>query len=366
MDEKRKVGLITCSKEPNYGACLQAFATQQIVENMGYDCEIMNYTFEDEKMHLPWKHRRISTIVACCLYYRLRKSLYLAFDLFHKNMRFSNQMFENVEEFKNAVNEYDMFMVGSDQVWNPTLGIDTNITLLNFYDKGPKRISYASSFGISDLDKSEHERYRAALEKFDRLSTREWQGRKIIKELINKEVPIVLDPTLLFKKSDWNNYESNFKISEPYLLIYDMQHTRDLINLAKQIAEKHNWKVVALSRVKLPGIKVLYGVSPADFLALFNKAEFIITDSFHGTAFSVNYEKQFLAYCGSGGSRLSSRIINLLNQLGLEERLLVNLKSVPLIKDINYLLVNNILEQKRDMSVQYLKEALGICYDKSN
>ena len=362
----KNVGIITCSREPNYGACLQSYATQIVIERMGYSAEILNYTFEDEKSYLFWKHKRISTQIACVLYYRLRKSLFKAFSEYHEKMPYSQEIYRNVNDFQKAVDKYDIFLVGSDQVWNPELGIDTDITLLNFYTDGPKRISYASSFGISQLPDDCREKYITSLKQFDEISTREKQGKLIINDLLQKEVPIVLDPTLLLQASEWRKYQSNYQPKKKYVLVYDMQHSGKMIDFACRIAEKQGLSVYALSRIKIWNhkVKVLYGISPADFLSLVDHAEYVITDSFHGTIFSINYHKNFFAFCPQGAMHLSSRIINILDMLSLQDRLIDGEKGTGS-ELIDYNNVELKLRKWRNLSLQYLKNALrrGLSHD---
>ena len=177
----RRIGIITCGKEPNYGACLQALATQYKICEMGYAAELMNYSFMDEKNYSPFRQKHIRPFVSSVLFYALRKSLHMAFrDFREKHMKYTSECLSTPDDFRKVCGNYDAFLVGSDQVWNPELGIDTDITLLRFYDKGPRRLSYASSFGVSNLPKEMEGNYRDALNRFDYISTREVSGKKLV------------------------------------------------------------------------------------------------------------------------------------------------------------------------------------------
>lgn len=356
----RKVGIITCSKETNYGACLQSYATQIIISKLGYDVEILNYSFEEDKSYLFWKNKYLSTQIASILFYSLRKSIYYAFKSFHEGMPYSKEVYKNIADFRNATTKYDILLVGSDQVWNPNLGIDNDITLLKFYENGPKKISYASSFGLSSLPENQKARYAAALKEFDFISTREKQGQQIIYELIHKEVPIVLDPTMLLSAQDWENYQSEYRLpKEKYILIYDTQHSADMFEMSLRIAKEQRLKIYVLSRIKprYSGMEVLYNISPADFLTLISHAEYVLTDSFHGTIYSINYHKEFYAFCPKSSSHLSSRITNILDVLNLRDRLIdENSTGTPL--PINYEIVDLELKACRKKSLSYLESAL--------
>lgn len=354
-----KVGIITCSREPNYGACLQAFATQKILEKLGCQAEILNYTFEDERSYLPFKHKNPKTILACIMFYRLRYSQYLAFDSFHKKMAYSERVYKEYEDFKRAADEYDIILTGSDQVWNPLLGIDIGVTLQEFYHSGAKKISYASSFGISELAPEIKERYRKALSEFSWLSVREAQGQKIISALLGREVPAVLDPTMLFTSREWSEYEQGSVPDKPYILFYDMRHNSDLISYAEKIASQKNCEIAALSRVNFPlkNIKTLKGVTPGNMLSLFRNAEYVVTDSFHGTVFSILYHKPFSVQCSGEGVKLGSRIVNLLEMTGLTDRLLSDYTKDAR-ESIDFTNADKKLSEQREYSLEYLRNAV--------
>lgn len=360
MDKEKKIGIITCSKEANYGACLQAFATQSFLEQKGYDAEIINYSFESSKPYSPMKQKSIRSFIANMLFYKLRKSQYEAFRVFQTKMKFSAKEIENKKEYLLLKDEYDILLVGSDQVWNPYLGFDLDLSLLDFYDDGPKRISYASSFGISELPDLLKKRYRKAYSKFTAISTREKQGQVIIEGLIDKKVDVVVDPTMLFDKRDWSAYiEECEQCTGKYVLIYDQNHSPELVSAAKTLAMEQDLKIYVLSAIlyRQRDIKNLYGISPAQFLDVINRAEYVITDSFHGVVFSVIFHKQFYTCCGGAASNLSSRITNLLDQLNLSEQWIGNEFSGAK-NSINFELVDEIVSKKRQESIDYLLNAI--------
>lgn len=356
-----KIGIITCGKEPNYGACLQALATQYKVSQLGYENELMNYSFMDEKLYSPLHQKGLRNTISSLLFYPLRRSLHFAFQGFReKHMNYSLDTLRMAEDFQKIKDEYDAFLVGSDQVWNPNLGIDINVTLLRFYDKGPRRLSYASSFGVSSLSNELHDLYRNALSKFDSISTRETTGKKMVFELTEKECVVSLDPTMLLPASEWNQFEECFNSKDKYVLIYDMSHSQKVFDTAKVLAKELNCKILALSRIVVQDrkIRTLYGVSPGQFLSLIKNAEAIVTDSFHGTVFSITYNKNFYSYCSTRGMKIGSRITNILSILGLEDRLISDSDSVNF-SDIDYNFVNAELDNLRSISLNYLKKALS-------
>lgn len=363
----KRIGIITCSREPNYGACLQAFATQQALEKMGCDAEILNYTFEDELSYRPFRHKNPKTVLACMLFYRLRHSQYIAFDSFHRKMAYSEVCYKEYEDFKQAVDRYDVLLTGSDQVWNPYLGIDIGVTLQEFYHSGPKKISYASSFGVSEIKSELKERYKNALSEFSAVSVREKQGQEIVYELLGKEVPVVLDPTMLMSADGWDRYAEGTAPDKPYILLYDMRHSKKLISFAQRLADKKNCRVLALSRVILPykNVKTLFGITPGNMLTLFRNAECVVTDSFHGTVFSILYHKPFYVQCAGEGQKLGSRIHNLLEYTGLTDRLLTDY-SAEQNCEIDFESVDKIIEEKRSFSLEWLRKAVSETEDNAN
>ena len=361
----KKIGLISCGLEPNYGACLQAFATQHVISKMGYDIDIIKYSFMDEREYSPFTQRKIKSFVTCCLFYSLRKGIHFAFDEFRKkHMRYSDKSIKDRDSFKEIIEEYDCFLVGSDQVWNPYLGIDTDITLLNFYDNGPKKVSYASSFGISELPEDKKSYYKEALEKFDFISVREQTGKKIVEELINKKVDVVLDPTLLLKAEDWAEFAEPYNIKGSYVLIYDMYHTSEVRQIAEKVAKIKNARIVALSRIIIPdiNIKTLNNVSPGNCLWLIKNAQAVVTDSFHGTALSANFNKEFYTYCPAKGKKISGRITGFLDNIGLKKRI-INDPDAFSASAIDFSDANKKLDELRSNSFDYLRSALE--FDKS-
>lgn len=356
-----KIGIITCGKEPNYGACLQALATQHKIAELGYEAELMNYSFMDEKIYSPLHQKHLRAFISSALFYPLRKSLHIAFqDFREKHMKYSAMPLFTPEDFMYVCGEYDAFLVGSDQVWNPNLGINTDITLLRFYENGPRRLSYASSFGVSSLSDEQQNVYRSALAKFSYISTRETTGKQLVYSLTGRDSVVSLDPTMLLSAEEWGQYEESIRINEPYVLIYDMRHSSMVMETAKKLAEAKNCQVLALSRIVIRDkkIRTLYGISPGHFLSLIKNAEAVVTDSFHGTVFSITYKKEFYSYCSRQGMKIGSRITNILSSLGLDHRLIYDAYGTTF-SGIDYDSITRRLEKMRAVSIEYLKKILA-------
>ena len=162
------------------------------------------------------------------------------------------------------------------------------------------------------------------MEDFEYLSVRECSGANIVHSLIDKECKVVVDPVMLRNSDSWGNYEEDsLTPREKYVLIYDLRHSVDLQKCAIALAEEKGCKVIAISSLRLPNLKIrtLQGVKPSHFLSLIHHAEAVVTDSFHGTVFSIIYNKEFYSFCSVAGKKIGGRITNVLGHFGLINRL---------------------------------------------
>lgn len=364
MEQEKKIGIITCGLETNYGACLQALSTQVIVKSLGYKVELMNYSFFPDKSYSPFKQPTLKSFISSIVFYSKRKKQWKAFKEFrNERMVYSPYRLYSTEDFKRHMDEYSLFIIGSDQVWNPFLGIDIDITLLTFYKshKGLRKISYASSFGISSLPEELKEKYKNSLYDFDCISTRENTGKTIIKELIDKECDVVVDPVMLQTAYQWGEYEDDSIVPPtPYVLVYDMNHNEEMIKCASLIGERKKTGIIVVSSITIlkKNFTNLSGVSPSQFLSLVKNAEYIVTDSFHGTVFSLIYNKEFFAFSDNRSEKLVSRLSNILHLVGLDNRLLTNTSEINNSDVINYDEVNKRIDSLREKSMNYLKTAI--------
>lgn len=390
-----KIGILTFVHAFNYGAELQCFALQRKLRNMGYDVEVLD-TYrpndkeyvknkkEDKKFKQLYKFTsksdvksRINSIIARVLskilelfYKKEYKTRHYNFLQFHKDYTsLSNKHYYNFSElYKESELPYSHMIVGSDQVWNYMNEFSVEPFFLTFAD-GCKKISYAASIGHSDVPICLHNKYAEWIKDFDYISLREQQGVKIIKEISGRnDVICTLDPTLLLTKDDWIKC-LNIEISdrEPYIIMYLLSKSSYSIDLAKQIAKAHNLKIkivstAAISIDKDPDLEYYDGVSPREFISLFANASFAITNSFHGTAFSINFNVPFYATTRST-KRYNSRFINLLELTGLSDRLIYEDKNEEMKSrnddfSISFEFGNMALSKEREKSIDFLTSSL--------
>lgn len=261
---------------------------------------------------------------------------------------------------QDLLNRYDYFITGSDQVWNPNYTSGSSIYFLTFAPKN-KRISYAASFGVSEIPEEYIENYKKWLSEMPHLSVREEAGAKIVKDLTGREATVSLDPTMLLTKEQWLSISQvpSHKPKKGYLLTYFLGNIpKERENLLKDIAKRNDLEIVNLARVKE---KIPYLTGPSEFIDYIDSASVFCTDSFHGAAFSILLETPFIVFERIDNSpSMNSRIETLLTKFKLESRLVQNIKSNEQIFEIDYSHVPPILQKERDSSINYLKNALNI------
>ena len=330
-----KIAILTYQYAINYGAALQAYALKSYLEQLGHDVDILNY----DTSYLYLKKRSIKARIVSAGWNCIKailggKRKRRNFSEFQKKkLKLKNPTIKDKKELEKFIEQekYDAIIVGSDQVWNPEIngGDDAYYLKLKY---GGVKISYAASFGVDSLKEEDLIKIKDSLESFRAISVREVTGKKIL-EGLDKTVEEVLDPVFLPDVEKWDELAGKRIINDKYLLCYVMPGNRDIENkienIAKQYKKENNGKVVYLGRKEYKKFKRdgkdIVAASPEEFVNLFKYADKIVTNSFHGTAFSIIYSKQFYSVIDSkqeGRKQLGSRIKDLLHKLNLNERLL--------------------------------------------
>lgn len=380
-----KVGIITIVRVNNYGAELQAYATQEALRKHGYDAEIIDYLFYKNKGHkrtkasrptfkMPlkkhlaeWLYPKRARLKALLQQNKLMAVRAEIFEKFHQANTHFSETYHSYDELLNARLEYDAYLVGSDQVWNPGVYSSLDPYFLKFAPKGKRKLSYASSIGLSELPAHTHPYYHEALNGLDAISVREEQAVDLIKQVSGMDAQWVLDPTLLLNAEEWQKVAKMPQgMSEKYILLYELTPCPYLKILAKHIAEIKSCKVVRITkdanRVE-PDEDVInvMDAGPAEFLGLFQNAEFVVTNSFHGTAFSINFNRPFYVVTPAR-MKNNSRQQSILKLFGLSSRIISEGTNLPKADDliVNFDSVNKILSEERDKSVNYLKTAIDV------
>ncbi|RBP04716.1 polysaccharide pyruvyl transferase family protein [Rossellomorea aquimaris] len=361
----KKVGIITLNGYNNYGNRLQNYALQETIKDFGYTVETVIVDVEKSR------RKKIYTIV---------KTLRKIRDMFSPLKRLDNKIqrgrIENFKLFTNkyitetsySINEssvprdkiiqYEFFVVGSDQVWNPHYIQNNSMYFLTFVPPN-KRVAYAPSFGTSKIPNQNKDDYRLWLSEMEHLSVREEAGAQIIKELTGRQAPVLIDPTLLVTREKWLSIikPAESKPSNKYLLTYFLGNILEEDDIKiKKMAEEHGLEVVNLSSLV---DRKRYDADPSEFLDYINSASIFLTDSFHGTIFSILLQKPFIVFNRvSKIPSMYSRIDTLLSKFNLKDRKWESMQNKRNIFSINFAHIPAILEEERKVALDYLRNAL--------
>ena len=371
-----KIAIVTLSGYFNYGNRLQNYALQETLEGLNFDVE----TIKNNNTKIISKPRgsllsRIKGKSPVLIYKILKNkfSTYRHRDIIEKRTEmFKEFTIKYIKEIdcmildkgiiKHLPFEYDYFVTGSDQVWNPDYLLGTSTNFLTFAP-ADKRISYAASFGISTIPSKWVADYKKCLSNMKHLSVREEAGAKIIKDLTGREAPVHIDPTLLLTKEKWLSIakEANNKPKGSYLLTYFLGGVPEIYKKQiKRIVEENKLEIINLGDIKE---RETYMTGPSEFIDYINSCSVLYTDSFHGSVFSILLEKPFVV-CDrkdtDNDSSMYSRINTLLDKFNLNSRRIENIKTDEEIFNIDYTHIPHILEKEREKAFNYLKEALDM------
>lgn len=366
-----RIILATIVDNINFGTYLQAYATVFMFQKKGCIVDVLNYirpyltgkTYAQNYLEQKNRPLLLRYSYFCC-YLLLNKFMIWQVKRFLKKRAKLTQRFNSLDEITKKLKPYDLYLTGSDQVWNSqhNLGVDKV-----FFWEGVsgEKAAYGASIGIEHFSEQEQPLIYRLLSNYKKISVRECSNVETLAEIGIKNAVQVLDPTLLLKKEDWLLLTSKhrFKKTVPYLLIYSVEVKRNstVINIAKKIAAKRNLALYLVcptfklnSQFKID--KVFNFASVEMFLSLFEQADYIVTSSFHGTAFAINFNKQFITV---SPERFSTRVNSLLQLFHIKERCVNDKEQIPN-KEINYIDINQILEIERSKSDLFIDEIINI------
>lgn len=356
-----KAAILTFQNSDNYGALLQAYALQEAVKKLGHDSEILNY-ISPNKNYSIINLKQINSIRSLLI------SLYLIPSKLKRKRHadnFRNQYLEvspkeylYSDSIKADKSNWDLFIAGSDQIWNyENTGFDKTF-FLDFTEDNKN--SYAASFGVSNIPEDLKNEYKDLLINFNKISVRENQGIEIIQELLDNEVEEVLDPTLLLDYNDWNQLIGESVEDEKYILIYSLFSSEKMYERIAVLSNENNIKVKVINgngrKIKKYNFEIIRP-SFLEFVRLYRDAELVITDSFHGTIFSINFNTNFYSY--DAGANNFSRISNVLNMFNLQDRILDNNSKLESIDAIDFSSVNTKLNYEKKKSIEFLNDILN-------
>ena len=380
---KNKIGLISLPKYYNYGTQLQLFALQKSIELFGYECEVIQYIKDFTLTPLPRKKRILNVIFTPHrLFIGILRRIYNKY--FHKKrlcgieyskeyerkyIKLGTQVYTCFEDFLTRPPEYDAFVVGSDQVWHPIAHLGEDVYFLSFTNY-QKKIAYSPSIGVSEIPPQSIEWLRNGIKGMKFLSVRENTGAKLIKDLTDRDATVVVDPTLLLPQEYWIKLKKPISTPKDYILLYALCGDRYIRNFCKILSKKLKCLIIVLPKHPRDvlwfsnNVTREFDVGPGEFISLISNAKFVITDSFHGTIFSLIFKKQFFSfkrYDDPFQSATFSRIDDILGMIGLQDRIVTidNWKNkIAYEQVIDYSEPYKILNTWIKTSKEYLKNAL--------
>jgi len=371
-----RIGLLTLFNNTNYGNRLQNYASQVVLESL--NCYVESLYFDTYLK--PNVFKRVCRIFNLSISETLTKIVTIIIQSKRKNhcrilqneREKSNKSFteENIVTSDCLISgrnildkldqQYDYFIVGSDQVWNPYSRIGLSVYFLTFAPYY-KRISYAASFGVSELPRKIIKKYRRWLSDIPFISVREEAGASIIKELIDKDVDVLIDPTMMLTKAQWQSISKpgRNKPKQKYFVTYFLGDLpQDSMTLIQDLHNYYKFEQVGLADQNFENY---YAADPGEFLDFMNSSSIVLTDSYHGTIFSILFEKPFVVFDRlSKSPSLGTRIDTLLSTFHLENRKWSCLQETSDLFNIDYAHVPAIIEYERQKTYDYLKNALNI------
>lgn len=352
----KKVYILAFQRAFNYGALLQIYALKKTISRMGFEVHIIDYVPQWMKITLKNQPNILS--------YFKRLLMKIFFNPFLKKLGI-NKPILSIQEAEKKLDGNGMFIVGSDQVWNEKLIRKDPMYFFSFLPNSTKRIGYAVSMGNYPFSIDFLEKIEPEINKFHSISAREKFVADYLKEnnKYSNNIPIVLDPTLLLKKEDYDEVSSTNTINKPFIAVYPCMYDQNFFDLVSYIKLKTGLPLVNLGYHFKGSDKNDYIFGPENWLNKIRNAKYFITNSFHGTAFAILHKTQFLTVPTLKQEEigLNARFTELLDSLDLSDRLVTNPKDIDAKLDSNIDFDNAFLklETRRSESLLFLRNALA-------
>ena len=363
--KKKKIGIITIHTDFNYGAVLQAIATQKILEFNGYDAEIIDYENPVISQQSRLCYKQNGKVIGYFVTF-IRNTVFGRFFYYKKAIKNLNRYLKKSDGKYQTSNEldevlYDVLVAGSDQIWNPLISRGLDPVFMLDFCKGVKKVSIASSMGSYKLTSDDKSVFKELLKNFDFISVREEHAKMQLQDLTEKKIKVLLDPTLLLNKSMWWDFiakDSRYlDKKQHYILTYfvggDKNKYRDKVQEYSDALKLPVWTLQYSNYTWKESDKKILGASINDFVALIGNADLVLTDSFHGVAFSVNFGVEFVPLTNIENP---VRVREFLSELEIEDR--IDMKPQDF-KNINYEYIEKKLDIMRKDSIKWIIDAIN-------
>lgn len=369
---KKNIGIITFHNSYNCGSMLESYAMQTIIDRLAGNAEIIDFSNDGQRQlySVFSRNRSIKDLIKNIIIFPHKKQIdnnNNKYEEFKRNNFKLSKRYKKMEELND--DDYKIVVAGSDQIWNITIADSDDAYFLPWV-KNAKKVAYAPSFGAKNIQEyaDDPNKYREMLNRFDALSIRENNGKKWIKELCNKNVPVLLDPTLLLERSDYESLEDkDIKVNRKYIFFYSPAFDREICRFVKKLADAYGLRVITWSTksyylkfVKSFGFELPEYENPSVYLSLIKNAELVLTTSYHGTIFSTIYRKKFFCLKNGGMYGDDDRVITLLKQLDMMDRLIEYEYDADFdySKNVNYIKYKKTLSPLKKKSMDYLRKNL--------
>lgn len=357
----KRIGVMTFHRAVNYGAVLQTYGLIATLNEINPGCKVVDYRGEYLEKHykpiyLPPNKNKLKSFAKCMMKYPVAVKRCRAFSKFvSKYIPVTEETYDD-NTIEKASKQFDCFITGSDQVWNPkTVGFDPAYFLTFAGDK--KKNSYAASFGVSKIPDKLREEYIRRLSGYSHISVREDSAVPLVEDLLPDAKPERhIDPSLLLNAEQWGKLASEPNDSG-YVLIFTVNMPKNLISFARSLAAQKKLKMIYVNERPFgceKGIEYRRTASPEEFLGLIKNAEYVVTNSFHGTAFSVNFRKNFYAELDTKSGR-NTRAESLMKLLEINGREITEGIYTGEDNEIDWSYAMNVLSEEREKALRYLK-----------
>lgn len=348
---RMRVGILTFHRAHNYGAALQAYALMRACEKLGFNTSIIDYApayIDDQYCYFKLSNNLKTNLLRL---YNLKGNI-------EKKKKFNafQKEYMVLTPFHTS-EEYDCLLYGSDQIWNPNIKHGFDKVYFGQHEiKASRNVAYAASIGKSSFSEQELREFSDAVSHMDVISVREETACNLIQPYFNKKVETVIDPTLLWDAQEWSEIAIRPMIDKQYILVYEVGKIVETMQIAEELSARTGYPIVeiAYNKTKLnSNHQILTNVGPREFIGLLGDASYVVTSSFHGTAFSIINQKNFYTVVHRA---YGSRMVDLLKKLGLQDRLVEELPEG--IQSIDYNVVDEKLKIEKEKAMNFIRKSV--------
>lgn len=363
----KKVGIVTTHRQANWGSVLQCYALQEALDRLGFDAEVIDYFPEDVTLAGQLRRLRkkssklknpviyVGAIAAFTISYIKRKIVFTNY--IKKNLKLSSRVFYSASEINEKTAPEDIYCCGGDQSLNGFMMLDV---FDNLKDDSVK-VTYSSSFGKTSFTEKEWKHEVRSLKRFDKVSCREDSGIEIMKKMKISDPQWIIDPAFLLSRNDWAKVASKKYKGQKYIMVYNLHHDKNIEAFEKKLSKKYGLPVINVCNHWFEFYrygKVLWSPKVEDFLSLIQNAEYVISDSFHATAFSIIFHTKFISVVPE---TVGTRIKSVLNLFGLSERLIATGTAIrdqdekKLMAELDCKAIDSVIARERKKAEVYIQ-----------